>query len=510
MVIFVSNTNHMKKSLYLILSLNTLLLFSQQAADLDSSFGNNGFFYTDPNSDIDYSNCLTIMQNDQIVVAGGYDNFSVIKLMPDGTFDTSFGNQGQVIIPFDGFKSSVHNVIVRPDGKIILAGDVFVASGNYNFGIALLNADGTLDTSFNTSGKLVFNFEENINYLRSASLQSDGKIIVAGQCGTSSNADFAIARINPDGTFDTTFGIQGKQRIEIQSDDRGRCVAIQSDGKIVMGGYSYPINNNNCWFTAIRLTQQGQLDSSFATNGKFITKVASSYGNDTVNDMLLQPDDKIVLLADSYIGSSQDIGVIRLTPDGQLDISFSGDGKFNTTMIGTSDYAKAIEMQPDGKILIAGSYSSSPQRNLSLLRLTTNGELDLTFSNDGKANYIVPGNNGVGVGDMKLQSTGQILICGNIFNDYMVARIFSGMEDILDTQNWNLNNIYLFLNPTNETIYFSEDIISVTIFTLEGKKVIEENKQLKKLLVNNLKKGVYIVNVKNTNGNISYHKVIKQ
>ena len=111
----------MKKLLYLILSLNTLLLFSQQAADLDTSFGNNGFFYTDPNSDIDYSNCLTIMQNDQIVVAGGYDNFSVIKLMSDGTFDTSFGNQGQVIIPFDGFKSSVHNVIVRPDGKIILS-----------------------------------------------------------------------------------------------------------------------------------------------------------------------------------------------------------------------------------------------------------------------------------------------------------------------------------------------------------------------------------------------------
>ena len=264
------------------------------------------------------------------------------------------------------------------------------------------------------------------------------------------------------------------------------------------------------WYSAQRHTHHPQPDSSFATNGKFITKVASSYGNDTVNDMLLQPDDKIVLLADSYIGSSQDIGVVRLTSNGELDTTFSGDGKFNTTMIGTSDYPKAIEIQSDGKILIAGSYNTSPQRNLSLLRLTTNGELDLTFSDDGKANYIVPGNNGVGVGDMKLQSTGQILICGSIFNDYMVARIFSGMEDILDTENWNLNDLYLFPNPTNETIYFSEDIVSVTIFTLEGKKVIEENKQIKKLLVNNLKKGVYIVNVKNTNGNISYHKVIKQ
>jgi uncharacterized delta-60 repeat protein len=498
----------MKKIYIAVLLFNVTNIFSQQAGELDLNFGDVGFFTTENNSEIDNANCLTISDNDEIYVAGGNDNFSMIKLMADGTFDTTFGNQGQVIISFDGFRAGVNEIILRPDGKIILAGNVYVSGGEYNFGIVLLNQDGSLDTSFNETGKLVFDFDENINYLYAAALQNDGKIVVAGQCGTFSNADFAVARINPDGTFDNEFGVEGKQRINIQGDDRGRCVAVQNDGKIVLGGYSYPVSENNSWFTAVRLTTDGQLDTTYNTDGKVIAKVASSFGNDTVHDMIMQPDDKILMVAESYIGSSQDIGVVRFTTDGELDTTFSGDGKFNTSMVGTTDYPRAITLQTDGKILISGSYFTTPQRNLALLRLTSAGELDTTFSQDGKANYIVPGNNGVSVGKMKMQSTGQILICGSIFNNYMVARIFSGSE--LSTNEYELKQSFFYPNPASKTIYFSDDVTSVSVYTLEG-KIIKENENFPTQMdISNFSKGIYILNFQTAFGKYINEKLVKE
>ena len=496
----------MKKIYIFIFLFIVVNVFSQQAGELDLNFGNGGFFTTENNSDIDNANCLFVSESDEIYVAGGNDNFSMIKLMADGTYDSAFGNQGQVIIPFDGFRAEAKEIIVRADGKLILAGNVYVSGGEYNFGIVLLNTDGSLDTSFNETGKLIFDFDENINYLYAAAIQNDGKIVVAGQCGTFANADFAVARINPDGTFDTEFGVGGKQRINIQGDDRGRCVVIQNDGKIVLGGYSYPVGGNNCWFAAVRLTTTGQLDNTYSSDGKAVAKVASSYGNDTVQDMIIQPDDKILMVADSYIGSSQDIGMVRFTTDGELDTTFSGDGKFNTSMIGTTDYPRAITLQTDGKILISGSFYTTPQRNLALLRLTANGELDTTFSQDGKANYIVPGNNGVSVGDMKTQSTGQILICGSIFNNYMVARIFSGSE--LNTNEYELKRLFFYPNPASKTIYFSENVKSVNVFTLEGQKIMETINFPAQMDISTISKGIYILNFQTVYGKNINEKLI--
>lgn len=496
----------MKKKFIGFLLFTLANVFSQQAGEIDLSFGNLGYFTTENNSEIDNANCMFILPNDQILVAGGNDHFSIIKLMADGTFDTTFGNQGQVIIPFLGYRAEVKEVIVRPDGKIILAGNVYVLGGTYSFGVVVLNDDGTLDTTFNQTGKLVFDFDENLNYLYAAALQNDGKIVVAGQCGNSSNSDFVVARINPNGELDSEFGIEGKQRIGIQGDDRGRCVAIQTDGKIVLGGFSYPVSSSNCWFAAVRLTSSGQLDNTFSTDGKVVAKVASSYGNDTVQDMILQTDGKIVMLADSYIGNSQDIGVIRFTTNGELDTTFSGDGKFSTSMIGTSDYPRKIILQSDGKILISGTYYTTPQPNLALLRLTSSGALDSTFSSDGKANYLVPGNNSVSIGDMKIQSTGQILICGSIYNSYMVVRIFSGSE--LNIEDWNYKKILFYPNPASKDIYFTENVKSITIYTIEGKKIMENIISPTQIDVSNFSNGIYLFSFQTVDGKTLNQKLI--
>ncbi|WP_309640138.1 T9SS type A sorting domain-containing protein [Flavobacterium sp.] len=490
----------------------SLLLFSitvafPQSGELDLNFGVSGFLITQ-NEDLDTGHSLTVMPNDQIVMVGGYDNFTAIKLMADGTYDNTFGTQGQLLVNFAGYNAAGKEVVVQPDGKIIIAGDVFTPGGIYFFGVVRLNPDGNLDNSFNGTGKLVFDFDEDMNYLSGVALQPDGKIVVTGQAGTYSSADYVAARINADGTLDNSFGINGKQRINVQGDDRGTCMALQPDGKILIGGFSYPVASSNCWFAAVRLTTDGQLDTTFSTDGKAVAKVASSYGNDTVYDMTLQPDGKILMAADSYIGASQDVGIVRFTTNGDLDNTFSGDGRFSINMVGTSDYCNAIVVQPDGNILVAGSYYTTPERNMFVIRLTPGGELDITFNSDGKANFVVPEDNGVSVYDMKLQSTGQILVSGYALNDFMIARIFSGTE--LSTQQWDINKVSFYPNPATNEIYFTENIATVCIYTLDGKKIAGQKNSSIKMDVSHLMKGIYLIDIETAEKTIVHQKLVKR
>ena len=494
----------MRKTYTALLLLSITVAFSQ-SGELDLNFGASGFMITQ-NEDLDTGHSMAVLPNDQIIMVGGYDNFTAIKLMADGTYDETFGTQGQLLINFPGYKAASKDVVVQPDGKIIIAGFVFIAGGIDLFGIVRLNPDGTLDNSFNGTGKLVFDFDEDENYLNAVALQPDGKIVVIGQAAEYATADYVAARINADGTFDTSFGTNGKQRINVQRDDRATCMALQPDGKILIGGYSYPVGGSNCCFAAIRLTSDGALDTTFGTDGKALAKVASSYGNDAVYDMKLQPDGKILMAAECYIGTSQDIGIVRFTSDGDLDNTFSGDGRFSTSMIGTTDYCNAIVVQPDGNILVAGSYYTTPQRNMCVLRLTPAGELDTTFSNDGKANFVVPQDNGVSVYDMKLQSTGQILVSGYSLNDFMIARIFSGTE--LSTHQWNTNELSFYPNPATQEIYFTENAATVGIYTLDGKRIAEQKNVSEKMDVSNLEKGIYLMDILKADGAIYHQKLV--
>lgn len=491
----------MRKIYTFLLLLSITLVFSQ-SGELDLNFGVSGFMITD-NLELDSGHSLTVLPNDQIIMVGGNDNFTAIKLMADGTYDNTFGTQGQLLVNFEGYQASGKEVIVQPNGKIIIAGDVFILGGTSFFGVIRLNENGTLDNSFNGSGKLVFDFNEVKNYFGGVALQPDGKIVVTGQAGIYASADYVAARINADGTFDNSFGTNGKQRINVQGDDRGTCMAIQTDGSILIGGSSYPVGSSNCWFAVIRLNGDGQIDTTFSTDGKALAKVASSFGNDSVYDMALQPDGKILMAADSYIGASQDVGVVRFTTNGDLDNTFSSDGRFSINMVGTSDYCNAIVVQPDGNILVAGSYYTTPERNMFVIRLTPTGELDTTFSSDGKANFIVPFDNGVSVHDMKLQSTGQILVSGVALYDFMIARIFSGNE--LSTQQWSTNKVSFYPNPAMQEIYFTENILNVYIFTLDGKKLTEQRNCSGKMNVSNLMEGIYLIDFETIDG-FSYHK----
>ena len=188
--------------------------------DLDPTFGTDGKVLTDFDHSTDIANAVAIQADGKLVVVGTIyqdndfsdEDFAVARHNPDGTLDKTFGVGGKVQTDFPGLAAVASSVVVQPDGKIVVAGGAFpLFTFAGDFKVARYNPDGSLDTSFGDGGIVTTTFPEG-SYASDVALQADGKIIAAGTVfvdfnpGESSNTDFALARYNPDGTPDAPFG----------------------------------------------------------------------------------------------------------------------------------------------------------------------------------------------------------------------------------------------------------------------------------------------------------------
>jgi uncharacterized delta-60 repeat protein len=244
-----------------------IVFFSQlmNSQTLDPSFGTNGGIinnsYSNTTANIrEYCYGAELQSDGKTVFVGrdGADGKSFIaRTTTTGSLDTGFSTYGFKMITGNGFE----NVVIQPDGKILAGGSNSV----YRF-----NEDGSLDNSFNTTGFLNMYIGTSSFICKSMALQNDGKIVLVGAVGVLvnnvPNNDYAAIRLNSDGSFDTTFDLDGKTTIAIgTSADEAFAVAIQSDGKIILSGQVK--NATNYDFGTIRLNQDGSLDTSFASNG---------------------------------------------------------------------------------------------------------------------------------------------------------------------------------------------------------------------------------------------------
>jgi uncharacterized delta-60 repeat protein len=215
-------------------------------------------------------------------------------------------------------------------------------------------AIGVLDTSFNSpNGSIIQNIGSSSDFGQSLAIQPDGKILLGGSCYNGSNYNFCIARFNSDGTLDTTFGSSGKVIQPIGSSyDNGYSLAIQPDGKILLGGFCYNGNNND--FCIARFETNGTLDTTFGSSGIVIQPIGSS--SDYGLSLAIQPDGKILLGGFCYNGSDNDFCIARFNSNGTLDTSFGTGGKVIQSIIGSVvNFGYSLAIQPDGKILLGGS-----------------------------------------------------------------------------------------------------------------------------------------------------------
>jgi len=292
-------------------------------------------------------------------------------LPPLGNMDTTFGAAGKVItdisgaVTGDGIGDAVKSLLIQPDGKIVAAGTSYAGILNLNdFALARYNANGSLDTTFGASGKVMTDFEGD-DYLRGAAMQSDGKIIVAGASFLGCCGNLVLARYNTDGNLDATFGTDGKVSTDLGGNDSPFGLGIRTDDKILLSA-----GNSSSSFL-VQYDSNGTLDETFGEGGI----VPIEFGG----YLAIQTDGKIVLAStmDDY-----DFGLARYNPDGTLDTTF-GSGGFEVTDFGFNDYVHAIALAPDGKIVVAG-WSWSDQYRIALARYNTNGMIDETFGEGGK------------------------------------------------------------------------------------------------------------------------------
>ena len=282
--------------------------------DLDVSFGTGGKVVTSILSQDDFAHSVAIQSDGKIVVAGETkngtaDEFALARYNADGTLDTSFGNaDGKVITNSANNSEHAYSLAIQSDGKILLAG----ASGNFgdydDFALARYNTDGSLDTGFGTGGKVVTSFMSQDDIVRSVALQSDGKIVVAGETKNGTYDEFGLARYNSDGTLDTSFDGDGKVITNSNNNgDHAYSVAIQSDGKILLAGASDNTGNDD--FALYRYNTDGSLDASFGTGGKVVTAVGG--GDDIGTSVAIQSDGKIVVVGHSENGGYYDFALVR-------------------------------------------------------------------------------------------------------------------------------------------------------------------------------------------------------
>ena len=279
---------------------------------LDLSFNGTGKVMTAIGSGTDAAYSVALQPDGKIVVAGRCSNgtntdFCLARYLASGALDVSLNSTGTVITTIGSGGDIARGVALQPDGKIVVAG--YCTNGTtYDFCLARYLASGTLDVSFNGSGTVITPIGVGDDYAISLALQPDGKIIVSGVCSNGANSDFCLARYLANGTFDTSFNSTGKVITPIgSSDDYGYSVALQPDDKIVVAGYC--VSGANFDFCLARYLANGTLDTSFGSTGKVITAIGS--GTDVANSAALQPDGKIVVAGFCSNGTNDDFCLAR-------------------------------------------------------------------------------------------------------------------------------------------------------------------------------------------------------
>lgn len=414
----------MKKLLVLFLNiLFTTIIVAQIPGTLDLTFGNNGITLSDYsfNGNDNYAEASTLQADGKIVLAGhssysSVNNMTFMRYYSNGTLDDNFGNGGIIALIYGGSDDRVCDITEQADGKIISVGYTS-NSTNTRIAITRLNTDGSLDTDFDGNGMKVIGFGSDIDaYGKSIAIQSDGKIIIGGYIrDENSDFDAVICRLNPNGTFDNNFGTNGIVNHNILSQmNFMNNVGIQ-DEKIILGGMSYD-DDFFRFVTLCRYNTDGSLDTDFGTSGIVSVQIDDVNIAGASGDMCFSKDGKIVYACSVSDYPNYDFAVLRFLSNGSVDNSFGNLGMVVTVMDGNST-AFSVAVQDDNKIIAGGLINNTNSYDFALARYHENGFPDTGFGIDGTGVVITHASNGSIFYDdviysLLLQDDGKVIVSG--------------------------------------------------------------------------------------------------
>jgi uncharacterized delta-60 repeat protein len=356
---------------------------------LDPSFGDEGKVTTSFGPGPDKAQAVTIDGLGRIVVAGYADtggdpntdsyDFAVARFNADGTPDLSFGSTGRVTVPVGDGDDVGRAVAIDASGRIVVVGYTFISGGDSDFALARLNPDGSLDLSFGTGGVVVTPYGTGADQAHCVAVYSSGKIVIAGTADVG-GVVFALAQYSADGSLDGSFGTVGKVTTPIGAGAIANDLAIDGAGRIVVAGSSQNANGNSR-FTVARYTTGGILDGSFGTGG--IVSTAMSSG-DIGNGVAIDALGRIVTAGYSSINGS-DFSLARYSDNGDLDTSLGAFGTVSTDFaLNSADFGMSVLVDELGRIIVAGHTSLAGSEGFALTRYLTDGSLDPSFGSGGK------------------------------------------------------------------------------------------------------------------------------
>lgn len=348
---------------------------------LDRTFSRNGMQTVFTSGAIAHG--VAIDAQDRIVVAGytiGRTDVAVARLKPGGALDGSFSGDGRVRIDL-GATDRALDVAVTKDGKIVIVGERVTSRASTWF-VIRLRSGGTRDTSFGGDGVVMTDFGRQFEHANAVTIQSNGKVVVAGGVGDGLNQSWAFARYLSGGALDSSFGGDGRVTMSLSiSGEQAQDVIARSQG-IFAAGYAEASFLPR--FAVAKLRLDGHRATAFGTRGVKTINVGA--GGDAAFGLAIQGDGKPVVAGYASMGGRADWGLARLGTGGVLDGGFGGDGLVTTAFTPSYELAEAVAIQGDGRIVVAGrARGPSGTEDLAVVRYHTDGGLNLAFSGNGKA-----------------------------------------------------------------------------------------------------------------------------
>jgi uncharacterized delta-60 repeat protein len=515
----------MKKIIFVFASFLGLISIQANAQTPDNTFGLNGRVIAPENGAV---RAMALQSDGKLVTAGiGYTatdlHFQLLRFNSDGSLDNGFGTGGTVMTTIS-FLSEARAVIIQPDGKILVGGIYHTGdfANIYHLVLARYNANGTLDNTFGTNG-LAMPEPAFSDELTDMVLQPDGKIVVGGAIPNNPPTgmeSFMVARFNSNGTLDNSFGTAGITVTELNQGSKIVDLSLLPDGKILAGGnsgiYEEPAIDDYMDMTLARYTSQGLLDSTFGTNGIVTTNVVPGQP-DFLHAALVQPDGKIVA-AGSYGNSHY---LVRYQSNGSIDNSFGTNGKLvRESMPGTLSMAR----RSNGNLVTAVHTIRNATSDFMVHGYTLNGAVDPAFGTNGSVitdlATAVPELRDDLSQCIMMQPDGKMVVGGSSNGQPALVRYTLDNGTGISNPALNTANIRVYPNPVENVLNLYNDetngainiILSVT--DLSGRQILKTDARLNKgantFTLPNLAAGNYILSVTTGEGKKLKQKITKK
>lgn len=471
--------------LFLIFTLSFLLPFlaldprlMAQAGSFDPGFGANGKAAFHLNEHYNNSTAIAVQPDGKILMAGSagtgnpdYSLVALVRLLPDGSLDATFGVDGKVFTNAGLLFSLafVTDLLIQSDGKIVVIGSASTLNSPFNTFLIRFHPDGAIDNTFGTNGKRILHDCDGA--INNARLQPDDKVVITGvSTSASSQLDIVVHRLLPNGQPDSSFGTGGVVVTNLgTTNDAGYAPAILPDGKILIAGHKneelYSIATD---FVLVRYLPDGSLDDAFGEGGVAVHSFSSV--QDDALDLLVMPDDKI-LLTGYFQGDAgnYDFTLVRCLPNGALDTAFGNGGILLLDLGSQYDLSRYCIRQPDGKILLAGTTDIATwEPRPAIVRLNADFTLDSTFGSNGvlKAGVDDLINDVYSLTHYALQPDGNLVFCAESVTDpegnfvFCAFRVLTGL---------NLSALHFSKNSVNDYLLYPNPVQSESVlrYTLE-------------------------------------------